>query len=130
MQGYFGKVVQAGFHQKAVKMVSHGEIDAAAIDSQVLAIALRDHPHLRDQLRVIDAFGPSTIQPFAVATHLPTSLKSDVQTVLLHAHTNPTIRAVLARGFIERFATVQDADYDDIRQMLSACEQADFTVLR
>lgn len=129
MQGYFGKVVQAGFHQKAVKMVSHGEIDAAAIDSQVLAIALRDHPHLRDQLRVLDTFGPSTIQPFAVATHLPTSLKSDIQAVLLHAHTNPTMRAILTRGLIERFAAVQDADYDDIRQMLSACEQANFMVL-
>lgn len=130
IQGYFGKVVQAGFHQKALKMVCQGEIDAAAIDSQVLALALRDYPELRDQLRVIDTLGPSTIQPFAVAAHLPTSLKSDIQAVLVHAHTNPAMRAILARGLIERFATVQDADYEDIRQMLSACEQADFMVLR
>lgn len=129
-RGYFGKVVQAGFHQKAIALVSHGEIDAAAIDSQVLAIELRDHPNLRDRLRIIDTFGPSTIQPFAVATHLPPSLKSDIQAVLVHAHTNPAMQAILARGLIERFAAVQDADYDDIRQMLSACEQADFMVLR
>ncbi|MCQ3930783.1 MAG: phosphate ABC transporter substrate-binding protein [Chloroflexi bacterium] len=129
-RGYFGKVAEAGFHQKAIALVSHGEMDAAAIDSHVLAIALRDHPDLWHQVRVIDTFGPSTIQPFAVASRLPTSLKSDIQAVLVHAHTNPAMQVILARGLIERFVAVQDADYDDIRQMLSACEQADFMVLR
>jgi hypothetical protein len=49
-------------------------VDAAAIDSQVLAIELRDHPQLADRLRVIGSFRPSTtIQPLMAAS--PASLK-------------------------------------------------------
>ena len=62
-RGYFGRVVEAGFHQHAIRMVAAGEVDAAAIDSQVLAIELRDHPDLVAELRVFEVLGPSTIQP-------------------------------------------------------------------
>ncbi len=129
-RGYFGQVVAAGFHQRAIALVAHGKIDAAAIDSQVLAVELRDHPHLREQLRVIATFGPSTIQPFAVASHVAPSLKADIQAALLHAHADPSIQSALLRGFVERFAAVGDRDYDDIREMLLACEHADFMILR
>jgi phosphonate transport system substrate-binding protein len=60
--GFFTRVVEAGFHQRAIRLVHAGTVDAAAIDSQVLAIELRDHPQLADHLRVIGTFGPSTIQ--------------------------------------------------------------------
>lgn len=129
-QGYFSRVVKAGLHQKAIEMVACREVDAAAIDSQVLAVELRDHPYLRDQLRIIDTLGPSSIQPFAVANRLAPDLKADIQAVLVNAHTDPSVQAVLARGYIECFTAVQDSDYDDIRQMLSACEQANFLVLK
>ena len=43
-RGFFGRVVEAGYHQTAIRMVVDGQVDAAAIDSQVLAVELRDHP--------------------------------------------------------------------------------------
>ena len=49
--GFFGDVVEAGFHQRAVRLVAGGRVDAAAIDSQVLAVELRDHPRLAAGLR-------------------------------------------------------------------------------
>ena len=57
-------------------MVAAGEVDAAAIDSQVLAIELRDHPALAAELRVIEVLGPSTIQPVVAARHLPVARES------------------------------------------------------
>ena len=36
--GFFSSVVEAGFHQRAIRLVAHGQVDAAAIDSQVLAV--------------------------------------------------------------------------------------------
>jgi hypothetical protein len=35
----------------------------------------------------------------------------------------------LARGFVERFVPVTDADYDDIRGMLATAEQSGFLTL-
>jgi phosphonate transport system substrate-binding protein len=128
--GYFGEVIQTGFHQKSIRMVCRGEIDATAIDAQVLAVELRRYPKLGKQLRVIESLGPSTIQPLAAARRLPRSIKHDIQTILAKIHLDHTARSYLARGFIDRFVPVNDTDYDDIRDMLAVCEQARFLSLR
>lgn len=60
-RGFFGRVVEAGFHEKSIQMVVSGEIDGSAIDSQVLAVAMREDPTLKQKLRIIDSFGLSTI---------------------------------------------------------------------
>jgi len=127
--GYFGAVIESGFHQKSIQMVCDGSVDASAIDAQVLAVAFRHHPHLADQLRVIDTLGPSTIQPLVVARHLPADLKQDIQTILTEIHHDPAHHPILDLGFIDRFVPVTDADYGDIRAMLTACEQANFLSL-
>jgi len=32
--GYFGEVIEAGFHEESIRMVARGEVHASAIDSQ------------------------------------------------------------------------------------------------
>ena len=129
-QGFFGRVVAAGWHQRAIQMVCAGEIDAAAIDSQVLAIELRDQPGLAAQLRVIDALGPAAIQPVVAASHLPDSLKTQLRAILLGLGDDPATQARLAHGFVKRFAPVTDATYDDIREMLAAAEAIGFMTIK
>ncbi|MEW5961843.1 MAG: PhnD/SsuA/transferrin family substrate-binding protein [Chloroflexota bacterium] len=128
--GYFGRVIAAGWHQRAIRLVCEGEIDAAAIDSQVLAIELRDHPELATDLRIIDTLGPAAIQPVVAASRLPDGLKADLRAVLLAMDHDPSARAWLGRGLIKRFAPVSDANYDDIREMLAAAEAAGFMTLK
>src|SRR5207248_4320632 len=122
--GFFGKVVEAGFHQESIQMVCAGQVDASAIDSQVLAVALRDDPALVLQLKVIDTLGPSTIQPVIAASRLPPGLKADLRSALLSMAGDPAARERLAEAFIERFVPITRVDYDDIREMLAACEDA------
>ncbi len=129
-RGFFGRVVAAGWHQRAIQMVCAGEIDAAAIDSQVLAIELRDQPELAAQLRVIDTLGPAAIQPVVAASRLPDSLKTELQAILLTMSDDPVTRERLAHGFIRRFALVTDATYDDIREMLAAAEAIGFMTIK
>jgi phosphonate transport system substrate-binding protein len=127
--GFFSRVIEAGFHQGAMRMVAAGEVDAAAIDSQVLAIELRDHPNLAEDIRVIDALGPSTIQPVVAARHLPENVKAAMRSVLLRLGDERAARTQLERGFVDRFVPVTDEDYDDIREMLLAAELAKFLTL-
>jgi phosphonate transport system substrate-binding protein len=126
--GFFARVVEAGFHQRAVRLVATGAVDAAAIDSQVLAIELRDHLD-QDGLRVIGSFGPSTIQPVVAAGRLPARLKDEVRDLLVELADDPTARPVLDHGFVDHFAPVDDAAYDDIRAMLTVIEAAGWTSL-
>jgi phosphonate transport system substrate-binding protein len=127
--GFFARVVEAGFHQRAIRLVQGGAVDAAAIDSQVLAVELRDHPELGAGLRVVGAFGPSTIQPVVAASRLPGRLKDQVRELLVTLGEDPTARPLLAHGLVDRFAPVDDRAYDDIRAMLAAIEAAGWTSL-
>jgi phosphonate transport system substrate-binding protein len=128
--GFFGSVIEAGFHEESIRMVAGREVDASAIDSQVLAVALRDDPSLARSLRVIDALGPSTIQPVAVSRRVPLDLRSRILEVLVTMHDDPTVRERLALGLVKRFVPVGASSYDDIRMMLEACEAAGFMQVR
>jgi phosphonate transport system substrate-binding protein len=127
--GFFGRVVEAGFHEESIRLVSGGQIDASAIDAQVLGVALRDDPSLRETLRIIDSLGPSTIQPVAVSKRVPADLRDAIRGVLLAMGDDAAMRPRLARGLVERFVPVDPEDYDDIRMMLDATEGAGLTEL-
>jgi len=128
--GFFGKVIEAGFHEESIRMVAAHEIDASAIDSQVLAVAMRDDPSLAHSLRIIDALGPSTIQPVAVSKRVPLELRREIREVLTSMHRDPDVRERLALGMVKRFVPVEPSSYDDIRMMLEACEGAGFMQIR
>jgi phosphonate transport system substrate-binding protein len=128
--GYFRKVIEAGYHERAIHMVHAGEVDASAIDSHVLALLMRDNPAFANSLRVIDTFGPSPIQPIVAGSHLPTSLKSKVKKVLLEMSDDPAAKPELARALIQRFEPVSDSTYDDIRRMRAVAEAAQFLTIR
>lgn len=121
--GFFGKVIQAGFHQRSISLVASGEVDASAIDSQVLAVGMRLQPQLKRKLRAIDALGPSPIQPVVAAAHLAVPLLEDLQLVLLEMGDDPRAREFLSYGFIERYTAVEDSHYDSIRDMIAVVQE-------
>ncbi len=129
-EGYFSEVIEAGFHESAIRMVRDGEVDASAIDSQVLGIEMRENPELEDQLRIIDSLGPSTIQPVAVSKRFDEQFREEVRRIFLGLHEREGFREILDHGLVDRFASVGPESYDDIRQMLEACEAAGFMEIR
>jgi phosphonate transport system substrate-binding protein len=122
--GFFGRVVEAGLHDVAIALVAEGTADAAAIDSQVLSIALRDQPGLSDRLRLIEALGPSTIQPVVAAPGMPSKERRALRNALVGIAGQPGAEEALARGFLAGFVPVEDGDYDDIRAMETAADAA------
>ena len=129
-RGFFGEVIEAGFHETSIEMVRKGSADASAIDSQVLGVAMRQDPGLGEALRVIEVLGPSTIQPIAVTKRFSAELREAIRTALVELHADPSLRPALDHGMIDRLVPVAPEDYDDIRAMLAACEAADFMEIR
>jgi phosphonate transport system substrate-binding protein len=105
--GFLARVVEAGFHQRAIRLVREGAVDAA----------------------VIGSFGPSTIQPVVAASRLPGWLKDQVRDLLAELGDDPTARPALDHGFIDHFTPVDDGAYDDIRAMLATIQAAGWTSL-
>lgn len=128
--GFFSQVVNAGFHETSIRMVAAGEVDASAIDSQVLAIEMRDRHEITDNLKVIEALGPSTIQPVAVSKRFDEDFHHAVRDVLVGIDRTPEGRRILDMGTVAKWVAVGPSDYDDIRQMVEACEAADFMEIR
>jgi phosphonate transport system substrate-binding protein len=128
--GFFGRVVGAGFHDRSIRLVRDGAVDASAVDCHVLALAVRDDPGLARELRVIDSFGPSTIQPVVAAGWLPDALREGIRRALVDMADDPRARDWLRRGLLERFVPVDDSSYDDLRRMRQACAAAGFLTLR
>ena len=78
--GYFGRCVQSGSHLRSLEMVASGDADVAAIDSNVLRL------QKRDDLRVIESWGPFPIQPVVVRSGLDAATKQQVTHALLTMH--------------------------------------------
>ena len=129
-EGYFSEVIEVGFHEESIRLVAKGELDGSAIDSQVLAVAMRGDASLGSAVRIVDSLGPSTIQPVAVSRRVPRDLRADIARVLLGLHEDPRAAAAFRATMVERFVEIDDRSYDDIRMMLDACEAAHFLTLR
>jgi ABC-type phosphate/phosphonate transport system substrate-binding protein len=91
---------------------------------------MRTNPVLRKELRIIDTLGPSTIQPVAVSKRLPDDLQKRILQILLSVHQDPAARHRLHHGLVSHFVPVYPKDYDDIRMMLKACEDAGFLTIQ
>lgn len=110
---FFGEVVEAGFHERALQMVASGEIDGAAIDSHVLGVALRNAPQLDDLIRVVETLGPSPSQPVVVKSDLDSALKEQIRSRLLELR-DPLMTEFLVEGFAPA------PDYSEIAAVVGA----------
>ncbi len=116
---FFGKVVDAGWHQASIDLVASGRLDASAVDSHVLAVELRNRPELQNRLRVIDRLGPSPIQPVVARRALDPHLRRRLRSALLSLAGDG-----LRQSLIERLAPVTGGEYDPIRKMLAEVNRA------
>lgn len=128
--GFFSEVIDAGFHEESVRMVADGRVDASAIDSQVLAVEMRDRPEVTNNVKVIDALGPSTIQPVAVSKRFDPEFRDAVAQVLITFDKTERGRDLLELGLVEKWVPIEASDYNDIRAMVNACEEAGFMTIR
>ena len=119
---FFGQIRQAGSHERALKLLLRGRTDAAAQDSTVLETELRARPELSEQIRVVATLGPSPIPPWVVHTSVPEDIYQALQSALTQLHNDDEGRALLAAGALARFTSVEDSDYDPIREMARQAE--------
>src|SRR5262249_58858989 len=73
---FLGRLHDMGSHLASLRALRRGDIDAAAIDSSVLALRWRRDPALRAELRVVHGLGPWPIQPMVMRRSLPDPVKA------------------------------------------------------
>lgn len=123
---FFERWEMTGLHQESIRRVAAAEVEGSAVDSHVLAVEVRDHPELADQIRVIGTFGPSTIQPLVATAAVPAGLRANVTEIVAGLGSIRTERDRLSAGMVERFVAIDDSAYADIRSRLHGVETAGF----
>ena len=117
--GFFSSVVEAGFHQRAIRLVAHGRVDAAAIDSQVLAVEPATVPagrrpagdrHLRPLRHPTGGHRQPPARPAQDRRPGPVAGARRAAGGALRT----------GAGFIQGFVVINNGDYDDIPAMLAA----------
>jgi phosphonate transport system substrate-binding protein len=122
---YFDNIFCSGSHLDSIEAVLSGEADAAAIDSNVLRIRHREVPALRSKLRVIESWGPFTIQPLVVSSALATDLKQRLRAAFLATEENQRTHQILKEFGLTRFVVVDQGDYSlDTHKDLAALLEA------
>ncbi len=116
--GDTGGMVCSGSHPASIKKILAGEVDAAAIDSNVLRIAFVRDLELRSRLRVIESWGPHPIQPVAVRPSLPEKIKANI----LAAFLSVGPRTAPPEFGLEGFAPVGPEHYKEERTAFQECE--------
>lgn len=114
-------LLRSGSHLRSMDLVTEGRADAAAIDSNVLALRLAAEPTLRVRLRVVDSLGPYPIQPVVVRSDLEDWLKIALRDCILSWPDTARGREELSALGLRRFAPVDEAHYEPERAALEAC---------
>jgi phosphonate transport system substrate-binding protein len=109
---FFGQTIRSGSHPASVRLVADGGADVASIDSNVLKILLDHTSALREEIRVLESWGPYPIQPVVVRTDLDPALKVALRESLLKAQDDPLTRLELEAFGLKRFVAVDEEDYD------------------
>jgi phosphonate transport system substrate-binding protein len=109
---FFGSVICSGSHLNSIEAVLRSEADAAAIDSNVLRIKLRETPTLRNTLRVIESWGPYPIQPIVVSSNLHPNLKDQLRAAFFATNDNEHTHRALQRFGFSHFVAVDRETYN------------------
>jgi ABC-type phosphate/phosphonate transport system substrate-binding protein len=109
--------IATGSHRASLRLLAAGELDAAPIDSTVLALERRSSPALA-RLPVLDRFGPMPAPPVVVLGAGPCEV-ADLRRRLLALPTTAAGRRALALGGVRRYVAVTASDYAPVRQAAS-----------
>ena len=116
-EGFFKEYVYTYDHDKSIRAVSHGIVDAAAVDSLIWNYMDKKSDKNVRRTRIIKVSNAYGIPPVVVRPSLDLSLKAKLKAILLNMDKEKEGQEILNGMFIDKFVEVDDSNYDSIRQI-------------
>jgi phosphonate transport system substrate-binding protein len=110
-EAFFSRVIASGSHVASIDHVVAGDADVSAVDSNTLLLARRRDPSLDGQLRVLESWGPSPVQPLVARAGLPAGVPARIAGALLAMADSAETGRRLREFGVLRFAPVAEPDY-------------------
>ncbi|SFV68196.1 Periplasmic binding protein-related protein [hydrothermal vent metagenome] len=80
---FFSITINAGIHEKSIEAIYRGLADVAAIDEYVWIEYTRTHPHLKENLHVIEKIGPYAFTPIVAGKDVDQKTIQKLQEALI-----------------------------------------------
>jgi len=116
-ESFFKSFIFTKAHDKSIKAVAQGVVDAAAVDSLIWEYLNALSPEFTAKTRILEKSPPYAIPPIVVPRELAPELKEKLRQTILNAHTDPKGQAILRQMRIDRFVVIADGAYDSVREM-------------
>ncbi len=115
---FFSRAIYTYGHDRSIKAVVQGLVDAASVSSLVFDLVAERDPAQAARLRIIDRSAWMANPPVVVRSGLDPSLKLGLANALLEMHRNPEGRRILAGLRIDRFRESAPERYEPVKEMI------------
>ena len=115
---FFSRVVYTYGHDRSLKAVAQGLVDAASVSSLVFDLEAGRNPAQAARLRIIDRSPRMANPPVAVRRDLGEEVRLSLASALLGMHRNPEGRRILREMRIDRFREAAPEQYEPIKAMI------------
>ncbi len=114
---FFSGFIFSGSHDNSIEAVAKNIVDGAAVDHLIWEYLNKRNPGFTSGTKVIEKHGPYAIPP--IVTHPGTDpvLKQKLRSILLDMHNDEKGKKIINKIEIEKFAVIDDASYDSVREM-------------
>ncbi|RME40969.1 MAG: phosphate/phosphite/phosphonate ABC transporter substrate-binding protein, partial [Caldilineae bacterium] len=116
-ESFFARYIFTYSHEHAIKAVSEGLVDGAAVDSLIYDYLALTEPAQVANTKIIARYGPFGSNPIVVHPNVDPRLREALQTALLQMHEDPAGREILSALKIDRFVLPDDSAYETVREM-------------
>lgn len=116
-KSFFREFIFTNAHDKSIKAVAQGIVDASAVDSLIWEYLNATNPEFTAKTRILVKSPPYAIPPVVVPRDLSPELKAKLKQAFLNAHTDPKGKEILKKMKIDKFVVIDDRAYDSVREM-------------
>lgn len=117
-KSFFKELIYTQKHDKSIKMAAENLVDGAAVDSLIWEYMNRKTPDITYRTRIVEKSPPYGIPPVVVSKSISPEISKKLSEIFLTAHLDPQGKEILKGMMIDRFVTVNDHNYDSVREML------------
>ncbi|MDD5615824.1 MAG: phosphate/phosphite/phosphonate ABC transporter substrate-binding protein [Candidatus Methanoperedens sp.] len=104
-------------HDNSIIAVAEGVAEGAAVNSRVYEYMKFEKPDIIQQTRIIEVSQPFANPPVVVSGDVDPLFEQRLKDIFLNMDKDEEGKKILSRIMIDRFVTLNDSNYDPIREM-------------
>lgn len=119
---FFSKTIYTYGHDISIHMVNRGVIDGASVHGLIFDFIAETHPESVNNIKIIKKSEWFAMPPVVTPKHLDSKNFKKYQDLFMNIHRDSIGKSILEKLKIERFVTMKDTIYNNVRKLKNYVE--------